>query len=183
MEKCPTNIRDAWLLKPQVFSDERGVLLETWNRGAFRALGLDLDFFQDNQISSSKNVLRGLHYQVGDAAQAKLAWVTSGSVFDVIVDLRESSPTFGQWDGRILSAENRDQLYVPAGCAHGFLVLSNSCDFHYKATNPRVTAAERTLSWNDAKLGIKWPLESGVEPILSAKDRKAPSFAECEKYP
>jgi dTDP-4-dehydrorhamnose 3,5-epimerase len=182
MKKLPTKIHDAWLLKPQVFGDARGFFLESWNREMFRDLGLDLDFVQDNHSRSSKGVLRGLHYQIGDAAQGKLVWVTSGTVFDVIVDLRQSSPTFGVWDGYVLNTETHDRLYVPPGCAHGFMVLSETCDFFYKVTKPYAPQAERSLSWNDSDLAIDWPLEIGLEPLLSDKDKAAPSFAECEKY-
>jgi dTDP-4-dehydrorhamnose 3,5-epimerase len=182
MKKLPTKIHDAWLLKPKVFGDARGFFLESWNRDIFRDLGLDLDFVQDNHSRSSKGVLRGLHYQIGDAAQGKLVWVTSGTVFDVIVDLRRSSPTFGVWDGYLLNTETHDRLYVPPGCAHGFMVLSDTCDFFYKVTTPYNPAAERALRWNDPDLAIDLTLAIGVETILSDKDKAAPSFAECEKY-
>ncbi len=144
MQELPTKIEGAFVLRPKVFSDERGFFLESWNRETFRQIGLDVDFVQDNHSRSSKHVLRGLHYQIGDAAQGKLVWVTSGAVFDVIVDLRRSSPTFGQWDGYILNAETHDRLWIPPGCAHGFLVLSATCDFHYKVTAPYDPQAERT---------------------------------------
>jgi dTDP-4-dehydrorhamnose 3,5-epimerase len=182
MEKFPTTIHDAWLLKPKVFGDPRGFFLESWNRETFRDNGLDLDFVQDNHSRSSKGVLRGLHYQIGDAAQGKLVWVTSGTVFDVIVDLRQNSPTFGAWDGYVLNTETHDRLYIPPGCAHGFLVLSETCDFFYKATQPYNPQADRSLRWNDSDLAIEWPIEIGVEPIVSPKDASAVSFAECEKF-
>jgi len=182
MKKLPTKIRDAWLLKPKVFGDARGFFLEAWHRDTFREIGLDLDFVQDNHSRSSRGVLRGLHYQVGDAAQGKLVSVGSGAVFSVMVDLRQSSPTFGAWDGYVLNTETHDRLYVPPGCAHGFLVLSKMCDFHYKVTTPYNLAAERSLRWNDPDLCIAWPLEAGMKPILSDKDQAASSFAECEKY-
>jgi len=182
MKKLPTKIQDAWLLKPKVFGDARGFFLESWNRDMFRDIGLDLDFVQDNHSRSSRGVLRGLHYQIGDAAQGKLVWVTSGTVFDVIVDLRQSSPTFGVWDGYLLNTETHDRLYVPPGCAHGFMVLSETCDFFYKVTTPYNPAAERALRWNDPHLAIDWPLEIGREPLLSDKDKAALSFTECEKY-
>lgn len=182
MQKLPTQIHGAWILRPEIFRDERGFFLESWNRETLRALGLDANFVQDNHSRSTKNVLRGLHYQVGDAAQTKLVWVTSGSVFDVIVDLRQSSPTFGQWEGRPLDAESHERIWVPAGCAHGFLVLSDSCDFHYKTSAPYDAAAERALKWNDAGLGIDWPLEIGIAPVISSKDTAAATFAECDKY-
>jgi dTDP-4-dehydrorhamnose 3,5-epimerase len=145
-------------------------------------LGLDLDFVQDNQSRSSQGVLRGLHYQAGNAAQGKLVSAGSGKAFSVIVDLRQSSPTFGVWDGYLLNTEIHDRLYVPPGCAHGFMVLSDVCDFFYKATAPYNPQAERTLRWNDPDLAIDWPLEIGLEPLLSEKDKAALSFKECEKY-
>ena len=182
MKKLPTKIHDAWLLKPKVFGDARGFFLESWNRDMFRDIGLDLDFVQDNYSRSSKGVLRGLHYQIGEAAQGKLVSVGSGEAFSVMVDLRQSSPTFGVWDGYVLNTETHDRLYVPPGCAHGFLVLSETCDFFYKVTTPYNPQAERALRWNDADIGIDWPLEIGLEPILSAKDQAAPSFADCVKY-
>jgi len=151
-------------------------------RESFRDLGLNLDFVQDNHSRSSKGVLRGLHYQIGEAAQGKLVWVTSGTVFDVIVDLRQSSSTFGAWDGYVLSTETHDRLYVPPGCAHGFLVLSETCDFFYKVTTPYNSPAERALRWNDPDIGIDWPIEIGLEPILSDKDKAASSFKDCAKY-
>jgi dTDP-4-dehydrorhamnose 3,5-epimerase len=127
-EKHATKIHDAWLLKPKVFGDARGFFLELWNRDMFRDIGLDLDFVQDDHSRSSKGVLRGLHYQIGDAAQGKLVSVGSGEVFSVMVDLRQISPTFGLWDGYLLNTETHDRLYVPPGCAHGFMVLSDVCD-------------------------------------------------------
>jgi dTDP-4-dehydrorhamnose 3,5-epimerase len=182
MTKHPTKIHDAWLLKPKVFGDTRGFFLEAWNRDTFRDLGLAVDFVQDNHSRSSKHVLRGLHYQIGAAAQGKLVWVTSGTVFDVIVDLRHNSPTFGAWDGYVLRTETHDRLYVPPGCAHGFLVLSEVCDFFYKVTKPYSPQAERVLRWNDPDLAIDWPIEIGLEPIVSSKDAAAATFADCEKY-
>jgi dTDP-4-dehydrorhamnose 3,5-epimerase len=182
MKKLPTKIYDAWLLKPKVFGDARGFFLETWNRDKFREIGLDLDFVQDNQSHSAKGVLRGLHYQIGDAAQGKLVSVGGGEVFSVMVDLRRSSPTFGAWDGYTLNTNAHERLYIPPGCAHGFLVTSETCDFFYKVTKPYNPQAERALRWNDPDLAIAWPLAVGVEPILSDKDKAATSFAECEKY-
>jgi len=182
MEKFPTKIQGAWLLKPEVFGDARGFFLESWNRETFRTLDLDLDFVQDNQSRSSKHVLRGLHYQIGDAAQGKLVWVTSGTVFDVIVDLRKSSPTFGAWDAYTLTAEQHERIYVPPGCAHGFLVTSETSDFHYKVTAPYNPLKERALQWNDADLDIVWPLRSDSLPIVSSRDAAAAGFAGCEKF-
>jgi dTDP-4-dehydrorhamnose 3,5-epimerase len=182
MEKIPTKVHGAWLLKPKIFGDARGFFLESWSRAAFREMGIDVDFVQDNHSQSPKNVLRGLHYQAGAAAQGKLVWVTSGVVFDVLVDLRRSSPTFGLWDGYMLTADAHERIYVPPGCAHGFLVLSDTADFHYKVTAPYNPSAERTLRWNEPSLCIDWPLEIGMEPILSEKDKSGAPFEECEKY-
>jgi dTDP-4-dehydrorhamnose 3,5-epimerase len=182
MKKIPTKIHDAWLLKPKAFADARGFFLESWNRQTFRDMGLNVDFVQDNYCRSTMHVLRGLHYQIGEAAQGKLVWVTSGTVFDVIVDLRLSSPTFGAWDGYVLNTETHDRLYIPPGCAHGFMVLSEICDFFYKVTTPYNPSADRSLRWNDPDLAIEWPIEIGTEPIVSPRDAAAATFAECEKY-
>lgn len=182
MKKIPTKIHDAFLLKPKVFGDARGFFMETWNRNVFHDIGLDIDFVQDNHSRSAKNVLRGLHYQAGDAAQGKLVWVTSGTVFDVLVDLRKSSPTFGVWDGYILNTDTHDRLWVPPGCAHGFLVLSDIADFHYKVSTLYRPETECALRWNDPDLAIDWPIEIGLQPIVSAKDESAATFQECEKY-
>jgi len=182
VQKLPTRIHDAWLLKPKVFGDQRGFFLESWHRDTFREVGLDFEFVQDNHSRSSHNVLRGLHYQSGEQAQGKLVWVTSGTVFDVIVDLRKSSPTFGVWDGYLLTTYAHERLWVPPGCAHGFLVVSETTDFHYKCTKSYAPQAERALRWDDDTLEIQWPLPIGIQPILSTKDAQAASFAECEKY-
>ena len=183
MTKYPTKIDGAYLLRPRVFGDARGFFLESWNQATFEKLGIGAGFVQDNHSRSAKGVLRGLHYQIGDAAQGKLVWVTSGTVFDVLVDLRTSSPTFGKWDGYMLTSDAHERLWVPVGCAHGFLVLSEMADFHYKCTGYYDTKAERALLWNDPTLGIEWPLPIGIAPLVSAKDAAAVSFAECEKYP
>jgi dTDP-4-dehydrorhamnose 3,5-epimerase len=182
MTPLPTRIQGAWLLRPAVFVDARGFFLESWSRKAFGDIGLELDFVQDNQSCSSRNVLRGLHYQIGEDAQGKLAFVGSGEVFSVMVDLRQSSPTFGVWDGYTLNSKTHDRLYVPPGCAHGFLVMSKSADFHYKVTRPYAPAAERALRWNDPDLAIDWPMQIGIEPVVSPKDAVAASFVDCEKY-
>jgi len=182
MTKYLTKIDGAYLLRPRVFGDARGFFLESWNKETFANLGIDADFVQDNHSRSAKNVLRGLHYQNGDAAQGKLVWVTSGTVFDVLVDLRLSSPTFGKWDGYMLTSDAHERLWVPAGCAHGFLVLSDIADFHYKVTSPYRPDMERALRWNDPDLAIDWPIEIVLEPLVSAKDAVAASFVECEKY-
>jgi len=182
MTKYPTKIHDAFLLKPKVFGDPRGFFLESWNRNTFKSLGIDADFVQDNHSRSTKNVLRGLHYQSGHASQGKLVWVTSGTVFDVLVDLRKSSPTFGAWDGYMLTSEAHERLWVPAGCAHGFLVVSDIADFHYKVSAPYSPADECSLRWDDPHLSINWPVQIGTTLIVSPKDAVAASFAECEKY-
>lgn len=182
MEKIATQIEGAWLLRPRLFKDERGFFMEAWNRATYAKLGMDLDFVQDNHSRSKKHVLRGLHYQIGQDAQIKLVWVAYGAVFDVLVDLRESSPTFGHWDGYTLTAENHERLWVPAGCAHGFMVLSDSADFLYKCSTPYAPAAERTLRWDDPSLGIAWPITDGVLPVVSAKDAEGNWFESCEKY-
>jgi len=182
MQKIPTKIHDAYLLKPKIFGDARGFFLESWNRKTFRELGINADFVQDNHSRSSKHVLRGLHYQSGASAQGKLVWVTSGTVFDVIVDLRKSSPTYGAWDGYNLTTEAHERLWVPPGCAHGFLVVSDIADFHYKVTTPYSPKDERALRWDDPALGITWPIAIGINPIVSTKDAAAASFTDCEKF-
>jgi dTDP-4-dehydrorhamnose 3,5-epimerase len=176
-------IHGAMLLQPRVFGDERGFFLEMWNRRTFADIGLDIDFVQDNHSRSEKYVLRGLHYQVNGTAQGKLVWVSSGAVFDVIVDLREGSPTFGQWDGRLLTGACHERLWAPPGCAHGFLVVSDHADFHYKCSDYYSPGDERVLRWDDPDVGIFWPMPTGVKPKLADRDIAAPGLAECEKYP
>lgn len=156
--------------------------METWNRRKFADAGLNLDFVQDNHSSSVKGTLRGLHYQTANA-QGKLVRVTAGEVFDVAVDLRKSSPTFGQWAGEVLSAENKLLLWVPPGFAHGFLVLSETAEFQYKCTDYYNPASERCIIWNDPKLNISWPCADGLTPILSAKDVSGCKFTEAELFP
>ena len=169
MKVTPCKIADVLLIEPRVFGDERGFFLESFNQRAFNdATGLDLQFVQDNHSRSTRGVLRGLHFQTVQP-QGKLVRVVAGSVFDVAVDIRRDSPTFGQWVGQVLSAENKRQLWVPPGLAHGFLVLSDSADFLYKTTDYYAPAHERCIAWNDPALGIDWPLD-GMTPALSAKD-------------
>ena len=181
MKATPTAIPEVVLIEPQVFGDARGFFLESWNRRAFEAIvGAGVDFVQDNHSRSARNVLRGLHYQVRQP-QGKLVRVTSGEVFDVAVDLRRSSPTFGRWVGERLSASNHRMLWVPPGFAHGFLVLSDWADFLYKTTDYWAPEHERTLLWNDPALGIEWPLEG--EPVLKPKDAAGLTLAEAESYP
>ena len=181
MEIEVTAIPDVLLFKPKVFGDERGFFMETFRETWFSDRGLNVNFVQDNHSASSKGVLRGLHYQV-QQPQGKLVRVTAGEVFDVAVDLRRQSPTFGQSVGVILSAENRHLFWVPPGFAHGFLVLSERAEFSYKCTDYYAPEHERSLLWNDPVLGIDWP-ELGPEyPILSAKDRAGMRLAEAEVF-
>ncbi|GAB1353729.1 dTDP-4-dehydrorhamnose 3,5-epimerase [Erysipelotrichia bacterium] len=182
MKIAPTAIPDALIIEPQVFGDHRGFFMETWSRKKFQEAGLNFDFVQDNHSSSVKGTLRGLHYQTVNT-QVKLVRVTAGKVFDVAVDIRRSSPTFGKWVGEILSAENRKMFWVPPGFAHGFLVLSDVAEFQYKCTDFYNPAHEKCIVWNDPRLNIAWPLENGLQPILSEKDKAGRSFAEVEVFP
>ena len=177
-----TPIKDVVLIEPQVFGDARGVFFETWHKERFAAAGIDATFVQDNHSRSSRWVLRGLHFQSAHT-QDKLVRVTTGTVFDVVVDVRRSSPTFGKWWGVELSADNRLMLWIPRGLAHGFLVTSEIADFLYKCTDIYSPESERTLAWNDPTLGIMWPVAPGVAPIVSAKDSQGVSFAAIEKFP
>jgi dTDP-4-dehydrorhamnose 3,5-epimerase len=180
VKATPTAIADVVLIEPQVFGDARGFFFESWNRRAFEAIvGAGVDFVQDNHSRSARNVVRGLHYQVRQS-QGKLVRVTSGEVFDVAVDLRRSSPTFGRWVGERLSASNHRMLWVPPGFAHGFLVLSDWADFLYKTTDYWAPEHERTLLWNDPALGIAWPLSG--EPVLKPKDAAGVPLAEAETF-
>jgi dTDP-4-dehydrorhamnose 3,5-epimerase len=176
-----TPLQDVKLIEPQVFGDVRGFFLETWQIEKFAAAGINASFVQDNHSRSSQWTLRGLHFQVRHT-QGKLVRVTQGSVFDVMVDLRRSSSSFGKWWGVELSDENHRMLWVPPGLAHGILVTSPTADFLYKCTDLYSPAHERTLMWNDAQLGVQWPLPPGVAPKLSAKDAKGTSLAEVETF-
>jgi len=169
------------LIEPQVFGDERGFFMETWQAEKFKAAGVDAQFVQDNQSRSTQWTLRGMHLQV-EHTQGKLVRVTAGTVFDVVVDLRRSSPSFGRWWGTDLSDQNRHMLWVPPGLAHGILIVSPSADFVYKCTDIYSPVHERTLAWNDATVGIQWPLPPGVSPNLSSKDATGRSFAAIEKF-
>jgi dTDP-4-dehydrorhamnose 3,5-epimerase len=172
-------IPDVLLLEPRVFGDDRGFFFESFNQRTFcTATGLDLQFVQDNHSRSARNVLRGLHYQVVQP-QGKLVRVVSGEVFDVAVDIRRDSPTFGKWVGALLSAANKHQLWVPPGLAHGFLVLSETADFLYKTTDYYAPAHERCIAWNDPTLAIDWPL-NGQVPMLSAKDAAGKTFLNAD---
>lgn len=182
MEILATAIPDVLLLKPRVFEDERGFFFESFNQCGWReATGLDTCFVQDNHSRSTRGVLRGLHYQLPPAGQGKLIRVLVGEIFDVAVDIRPASPTFGQWTGQLLSAANKLQLWVPEGFAHGFMVTSPVAEVFYKTTNYYAPQHERCIRWDDPDLAIAWPSE--VEPLLSAKDRNAVSFAAADYYP
>lgn len=181
MKFTTTPIADVLLIEPQVFGDARGFFLETWQEKKFKSAGIGAAFVQDNHSRSSRWTLRGLHFQV-QHTQGKLVRVSLGSVFDVIVDLRRSSPSFGAWWGVELSAENHRSLWVPPGLAHGMLITSESADFIYKCTDFYSAEHERTLAWNDVTLGIRWPLLAGVDPKLSAKDARGSSFVDVEKF-
>jgi dTDP-4-dehydrorhamnose 3,5-epimerase len=174
-------IPEVLLITPKVFGDARGFFMESWNQRQFADAGLNLSFVQDNHSRSQQGVLRGLHYQIRQP-QGKLVRVVSGAVFDVAVDLRRSSSTFGQWVGATLSEENQQMLWVPPGFAHGFYVLSNSADFLYKTTEFYAPEAERCIVWNDPDIGIDWPLITNSKPQLASKDAAGCSFAEAETY-
>lgn len=180
MKFITTSIPDAAIIEPKVFGDERGFFFESYNENAFfEATGLRPRFVQDNHSRSAKGVLRGLHYQISQP-QGKLVRVTAGEVFDVAVDLRRFSPTFGKWVGEILSAENRRMMWVPEGFAHGFVVLSDFAEFLYKTTDFYAPQHERCIAWNDPDLNIQWPL--GGEPQLSAKDSQGVAFNAAEVF-
>ena len=173
-------VQGPLLLTPRVFGDERGFFFESWNQQAFNAAAGDTAFVQDNHSRSSRGVLRGLHYQLPPHPQGKLVSCVLGEIFDVAVDIRRSSPTFGQWVGAVLSADNKQQLWVPAGFAHGFLTLSEQAEVLYKTTDFWSRECQRAIRWDDPQLGIVWPLEAlaGAEPQLSEKDAVAPLLAE-----
>jgi len=179
MKAVATAIPDVLLIEPQVFGDERGFFYESWNRRHFAELGIDVEFVQDNHSKSGRNVLRGLHYQV-EHAQGKLVRVIAGSIYDVAVDLRRSSPSFGKWVAFSLSAEDRRMAWIPPGFAHGFCVTSDSAEVLYKATDYWSPAHERTLKWDDPALAIPWPLNG--EPLLAAKDAAGQPFARAETF-
>ena len=179
MQAVPTELPDVLVVTPRVFEDARGFFYESWNRRALAAAGVDAEFVQDNHSRSVRGVLRGLHYQV-QHAQGKLVRVVAGEVFDVAVDLRRSSPTFGRHVTRVLSAGNRDELWVPPGFAHGFVVLSETADFLYKTTDYWYPEHERTLLWNDPALGIAWPVDA---PILAPKDVAGVPLARADVFP
>jgi dTDP-4-dehydrorhamnose 3,5-epimerase len=180
MKVIETAIDGLLIIEPQVFGDDRGFFMESWNADKFRAAGLDLEFVQDNHSRSAKGVLRGLHFQ-NPNPQGKLVRVVAGAVWDVAVDIRQSSPTFGRWVGVELSAANKRMFWVPPGFAHGFVSLENGTDFLYKCTGAYDPAAEHSLLWNDPEIGIEWPLD-GIEPQLSAKDKVGKRLADIEAF-
>ena len=177
----PSALPDVLILEPKLFGDARGFFFESYNRRAFHdATGLDVDFVQDNHSRSAQGVLRGLHYQI-EHAQGKLVRVVAGAVFDVAVDIRKSSPTFGRWVGVELSAANKKMVWIPPGFAHGFLVLSADAEFLYKTTDYYAPSHERTIAWNDPQIGIAWPLAGA--PLLSAKDQAGVRLKDAEVFP
>jgi dTDP-4-dehydrorhamnose 3,5-epimerase len=176
----PTAIADVLVIEPNVFGDDRGFFFESFNHAKFEAaIGKSVKFVQDNHSKSAENVLRGMHYQI-QQPQGKLVRVVQGVVFDVAVDIRKTSSTFGQWVGEILSAENKKQLWVPEGFAHGFVVLSKTAEFLYKTTDYYAPEFERCIAWNDPEIDIKWPINGAA--LLSAKDQLGKSFAEAEHF-
>ena len=174
-----TKIRDLYIIEPKVFGDERGYFMESYNKEDFDAAGLTMTFVQDNESKSSKGVLRGLHFQT-QHTQGKLVRVTKGSVYDVAVDLRKGSPTYGQWEGVLLTDENKRQFYVPEGFAHGFLVVSDEAVFNYKCTDFYSPEHDGGVLWNDPDIGIEWPLEGIENILLSEKDKKQKKFKELD---
>ena len=182
MEFMPARIPDVVVIKPEVFGDDRGFFMETWEARRFAKAGIDVEFVQDNHSKSSQGVLRGLHYQIR-RPQGKLVRVVAGEVFDVAVDLRRSSATFGMWVGSILSADNRRMLWIPPGFAHGFYVTSRSAEFVYKCSAFYAPEDERSIVWNDPDLAIDWPLINGKPPTVSQKDSQGISLKDAETYP
>lgn len=182
MNVTPLELPDVLVLEPRVFEDDRGFFFESFNARTFaEATGVDAEFVQDNHSRSSKGVLRGLHYQVPPRPQAKLVRVTKGSVFDVAVDIRRSSPTFGRWVGAELSATNHLQLWIPVGFAHGFVALEEGAEVLYKTTGYYSPECDRSIAWNDPAIGVDWPTVAGG-PILSAKDAQAPLLEDADVF-
>lgn len=181
MEFVPTKIPDVLIIKPKIFEDPRGFFLETYRENEFVFAGISQKFVQENHSASQRGVLRGLHYQIRQT-QGKLVRAIIGEIFDAVVDIRRSSPTFGQWVGVILSAENKHQLWVPPGFAHGFYVLSEKAEITYKVTDYYAPEWDRSLLWNDSQLGVDWPLIDGVPLSLSNKDINGKTFAEADLF-
>jgi len=181
MRFVETSLAGVIKITPAVHTDDRGYFMETWQSQRFRDAGIDAEFVQDNFSQSSKGTLRGLHYQI-EKTQGKLVRVVSGEVFDVAVDLRKSSPSYGQWVGEVLSAENKHQLWVPQGFGHGFLVLSETAEFEYKCTDFYAPEFERSVRWDDPDIGIEWPLAADEHPVLSDKDVAAPYLKDADTF-
>lgn len=181
MEFEPTSLPEVILIRPRVFGDARGYFFESWHKHRFSEAGIPVDFVQDNHSHSVRNSLRGLHYQISQP-QGKLVRVTRGEVFDVALDIRRSSPRFGQWIGVHLSDRNHQMLWVPPGFAHGYLALSDAVDFLYKCTDIYAPRYERGIRWNDPQIGVRWPLAEGEVPLLSEKDASAPLLNDAEYY-
>ena len=181
MKIQPLSIKDVILIEMDIFEDERGFFLESYNKRAFEDASLPTEFVQDNCSGSQRGVLRGLHYQIQNA-QGKLIGVNAGEIFDVAVDLRRKSPTFGKWTGSRLNSHNKSQLWVPAGFGHGFYVLSDWAEIRYKTTDFYSPESERTILWNDPSIGINWPIHEGGGPFLSEKDKNAVYLSEAEIY-
>lgn len=182
MKRVPTPLPDVWIVESRAFIDPRGWFMEVFHAGKFEALGLPTEFVQDNSSRSVRHTLRGLHYQLREP-QGKLVRVVSGSIFDVVVDIRRSSSTFGQWWGATLTAGDGRQIWIPPGFAHGFLALGEVADVAYKCTTNYDASSTRCIAWNDPVLGISWPLPGGTQPILSEQDSAAPGFEEAELFP
>lgn len=180
MKLIPCDIQGPVIIEPSVFGDDRGFFMESWSAAKFAEAGLDIDFVQDNHSRSQKGVLRGMHFQ-NPGPQGKLVRVVNGAVFDVAVDLRRSSPTFGKWAGVELSSENKRMFWVPQGFAHGFLTLEDNTDFLYKCDAPYAPQSEHSLAWDDPDVGIEWPLD-GITPQLSAKDLEGQSLADVSAF-
>ena len=182
MRVTPLAIADVRVIEPSVFGDDRGFFFESFNRRNFEAaLGRPLDFVQDNHSRSAQNVLRGLHYQICQP-QAKLVRVVAGEIFDVVVDIRKNSPSFGRWAGQMLSAGNKKQMWIPEGFAHGFLVLSSHAEVQYKTTDYWAPEHERCIAWNDPAIGIEWPFTAGAVPVLSGKDQQGQLLAAADVF-
>jgi dTDP-4-dehydrorhamnose 3,5-epimerase len=182
MEFFPTALSGVVRIQPKAYGDDRGYFSETWQEQRFAAAGIEAHFVQDNHSHSIRHTLRGLHYQI-QQPQGKLVRVVQGAAFDVAVDMRQSSPTFGQWVGFELSAENQQMLWVPGGFAHGYLALSERVDFLYKCTDFYAPAHERAVRWDDPQVAVRWPLPAGTAPLLSPKDAIAPLFKDAERFP
>jgi len=180
MKQLATKIPDVFIFQPTVYEDDRGYFMESFRLSQFSKIGCDINFVQDNQSKSKRGTLRGLHYQV-DHPQGKLVSVLAGEIFDVAVDLRRSSPTFGNWVGETLSSANKKQLWIPEGFAHGFYVMSDEAEIFYKCTEYYMPEHDRAILWNDPKLGIKWPLLS-PHPLISKKDSEANCFSNADVY-